>query len=80
LHPFHDDTNAEICSELSLKVLYLLSYPLVNILFRPQLSLRVFPADATVLVMKSCGTRGRGFFARNFGISKFPDEYSVASA
>src|ERR1022692_1034190 len=33
LHPFHDDTNAEICSELSLKVLYLLSYPLVNILF-----------------------------------------------
>jgi uncharacterized protein (TIGR03437 family) len=32
LHPFHDDTNAEICSELSLKVLYLLSYPLVNIL------------------------------------------------
>src|ERR1022692_3455422 len=34
LHPFHDDTNAEICSELSLKVLYLLSYPLVNILVR----------------------------------------------
>src|ERR1039458_10108141 len=33
LHPFHDDTNAEICSELSLKVLYLLSYPLVNILY-----------------------------------------------
>src|ERR1035438_5040481 len=35
LHPFHDDTNAEICSELSLKVLYLLSYPLVNILGNP---------------------------------------------
>jgi len=34
LHPFHDDTNAEICPELSLKVLYLLSYPLVNILAR----------------------------------------------
>src|ERR1035437_8263944 len=32
LHPFHDDTNAEICSELSLKVLYLLCYPLVNLL------------------------------------------------
>jgi hypothetical protein len=32
LHPFHDDTNAGICSELSLKALYLLSYPLVNTL------------------------------------------------
>src|ERR1035441_8956218 len=58
LHPFHDDTNAEICSELSLKVLYLLSYPLVNILKQPG---RVCKSVMKVLIV------GRGVVGTIYG-------------
>src|ERR1019366_8494239 len=58
LHPFHDDTNAEICSELSLKALYLLSYPLVNILKQPG---RVCKSVMKVLIV------GRGVVGTIYG-------------